>query len=149
MQLPTSPQELVDHIIANFHDAHRRDLAVIMSLAGAVETCVPGSSIGASLSVMRKILEQHMFKEEMRLFPLMLQGGNGLIGRLLDDMQAEHNEHRRTARSLRVAMAELLATGAAAQEIALLHDAVMRLLESLEQHMSIEDDVLFALFREP
>lgn len=35
-------------------------------------------------------LEQHMFKQEMRLFPTMEQGGNTLICPLIEDLHREH-----------------------------------------------------------
>ena len=41
-----------------------------------------------------------MFKEEMRLFPMMEQGGNTLIGLLIEDLHREHVAHEKAMNAL-------------------------------------------------
>jgi len=84
---------LIEHIQTRFHDGHRRALPELMTMAAAVEAQGIDKGLGDALSAIGHALEQHMFKEEMRLFPMMEQGGNTLIGRLIEDLHREHLEH--------------------------------------------------------
>ncbi len=47
----------------------------------------PGEDLAGHLESMAAALEAHMSKEEMRLFPMMEQGGRALIGHLIDDLR--------------------------------------------------------------
>ena len=145
-QAPLSTPELVDHILITFHEPHRRDLPAILALARAVQERLPHVELVAPLSIMGQLLEQHMFKEEMRLFPMMLQGGNTLIRHLIDDLRAEHDEHRRSLRELRAAVAALGAAGERLSQARQLHAELTQLLAALERHMYVEDEVLFPRF---
>ena len=78
MPSPTIQQAtaLIDHIQTRFHDGHRRDLPALLALAAEVEACGIGAELVDALRTIGDHLELHMFKEEMRLFPMMEQGGN-------------------------------------------------------------------------
>jgi iron-sulfur cluster repair protein YtfE (RIC family) len=95
MPSPTIQQAtaLIDHIQTRFHDGHRRDLPALLALAADVEACGIDTGLVNALRTIGDHLELHMFKEEMRLFPMMEQGGNTLIERLIDDLHREHVEH--------------------------------------------------------
>ena len=93
MSVPSTAAELIDHILTRFHETHRRELPGIVALARELEGKGATPTLADDLDVMAKALEMHMFKEEMRLFPMMEQGGNTLIVHLIDDMQAEHLDH--------------------------------------------------------
>ena len=95
---------------------------------------------------MAKALEMHMFKEEMRLFPMMEQGGNTLIVHLIDDMQAEHLDHADVVAELEHRMADLVAPAGTEPDVAALRAAVAKLFDDLAQHVQLEETVLFPMF---
>jgi hypothetical protein len=62
-------------------------------MAATVEARGIDDGLVDELRAIGNALEQHMFKEEMRLFPMMEQGGNTLIGLLIEDLHREHVAH--------------------------------------------------------
>jgi len=169
MQPLSSPQStdtatLVEHILARFHDAHRRDLPALVAQAQALQASVDGADPG-DLAALRALptrlqalasgLELHMFKEEMRLFPMMEQGGNTLMVHLIQDLGEEHARHDAEVAALHADARQVLArvaagapTGAGPQvQAQALLSLLDRFVDDLAQHMHIEDDVLFARYR--
>ena len=134
---------LIAHILERFHETHRRELPVLVALAH--EQGAPGTELAAHLTAMSSALELHMFKEEMRLFPMLEQGGNALMGQLIDDLMREHRAHED-------AMTRLEALLAAALPAALVHEGpadalrvgVAKLLTDLVEHVRLEDEWLFS-----
>ncbi|MCK7490364.1 MAG: hemerythrin domain-containing protein [Comamonadaceae bacterium] len=94
------------------------------------------------LAVMEEALEAHMFKEEMRLFPMMEQGGGSLIDLLLDDLEREHRAHEQSIARLEELLAELPPTPGA-QALAA---GCAKLIDDLHQHVAAEDEDLFLQF---
>ena len=84
---------LIDRIQTRFHEGHRRALPELLAMAATVEARGIDDGLADELRAIGNALEQHMFKEEMRLFPMMEQGGNTLIGLLIEDLHREHVAH--------------------------------------------------------
>ena len=120
MSVPSTAAELIDHILTRFHETHRRELPGIVALARELEGKGATPTLADDLDVMAKALEMHMFKEEMRLFPMMEQGGNTLIVHLIDDMQAEHLDHADVVAELEHRMADLVAPAGTEPDVAAL-----------------------------
>lgn len=146
MRLPTTAAELVAHILTHFHEIHRRELPGIVALARRLDDGGATPALADEIDSLAQALEMHMFKEEMRLFPMMEQGGNTLIPQLIDDMQAEHLCHADVTADLRRRMAALQAPAGAAPEVAALRAALGKLFDDLEQHVHVEDELLFPMF---
>ncbi|NWG74673.1 MAG: hemerythrin domain-containing protein, partial [Rubrivivax sp.] len=91
-------------------------------------------------------LEQHMFKEEMRLFPMMEQGGNTLIAQLIDDLQVEHAVHGDEVAALQAALDALRVPPAAVAALDRLRHALRKFAADLGQHAQLEDEILFPPF---
>lgn len=107
--MPTTAAELIDHTLTRFHETHRSELPGIVALARELEGKGATPTLADDLDVMAKAPEMHMFKEEMRLYPMMEQGGNTLIVQHIGDMQAEHLDHADVAAELKRRMADLVA----------------------------------------
>lgn len=137
---------LVDYIVDRFHEAHRRDLPPILALANALAARGAGDVLAARLKRMAEDLEAHMFKEEMRLFPMIGQGGAPLVGHLVDDMVDEHREHEAGVAEVRAMLTPLEAPRGAEADLAALRAAIEALFADLAEHVRIEDGVLFARF---
>jgi regulator of cell morphogenesis and NO signaling len=146
MDVPTTAAELIDHILTRFHETHRCELPGIVALARELEGKGATPTLADDLDAMAKALEMHMFKEEMRLFPMMDQGGNTLIGHLIDDMEAEHLDHADVVAELERRMADLVVPAGAEPEAAAFRAAVAKLFDDLAQHVHLEETVLFAMF---
>ena len=146
MSVPSTAAELIDHILTRFHETHRRELPGIVALARELEGKGATPTLADDLDVMAKALEMHMFKEEMRLFPMMEQGGNSLIVRLIDDMQAEHGLHGDEVAHIEALLQALPAAGAGSA-LASLRTAWTGFLADLAEHTQLEDERLFPMFR--
>src|SRR5215469_3119637 len=75
-EAPSETIELIDHILARYHEIHRRELRELVQLARKVEKVHAGNpavphGLADLLDHTRQELEQHMAKEELILFPAM------------------------------------------------------------------------------
>lgn len=136
--LPIDTEALIAHILERFHETHRRELPGLIAQAQAVS-----APLGGMLAALAEGLEQHLFKEEMRLFPMMEQGGSSLIVHLIDDMQAEHERQQQELLELQA----LIDGEAIAARAPALQQGLAKLLADLREHMRVEDEVLFPRFR--
>lgn len=76
---PPDTGGLIAHIVARYHETHRRDLSRLIAPAAEVETRHADHPeaplrVGALIAAMKNAMEDHMWKEEWRAFPMMLQG---------------------------------------------------------------------------
>jgi regulator of cell morphogenesis and NO signaling len=146
-----APEKLSDaalaaFIVERFHEAHRRDLPRVIELAGR---CVDHEASPALLVRLRRMaadLESHMFKEEMRLFPMIEQGGGPLVGHLVDDMVAEHRDHEAGEAEVRALLDAMASPAGAGADACALREAIEALFADLAEHVRLEDEVLFARF---
>jgi regulator of cell morphogenesis and NO signaling len=140
---------LIEHICTRFHEGHRRALPPLLALAGQVEAQGVAPGLTSELRAIGEALEQHMFKEEMRLFPMMEQGGNTLIGRLIEDLHREHVDHEAAMDGFRARMHGLEAACSAEAAVRALVEGVDALTTELLAHIRAEDSELFPQFAEP
>lgn len=140
---------LIDRIQTRFHEGHRRALPELLAMAATVEARGIDDGLADELRAIGNALEQHMFKEEMRLFPMMEQGGNTLIGRLIEDLHREHVAHEHAMDALRAHLRTL--TEAHGTDLALqqLIRALDDLARELALHIRAEDEELFPQFATP
>jgi regulator of cell morphogenesis and NO signaling len=137
---------LAAFIVERFHEAHRRDLPQVIELAGRVVDHDASPALLVRLRRMAADLESHMFKEEMRLFPMIAQGGGPLVGHLVDDMVEEHRVHEAGVAELRALLEASAPPPGAEVDGAALRAALEALFADLAEHVRIEDDILFARF---
>ena len=137
---------LIEHIQTRYHDTHRRSLAQLLPLASQAVALGLHVGVVEQLASIGNALEQHMFREAMRLFPMMEQGGNTLIGRLIEDLHREHGEHLPAVQELQSQLRASDATGAAQPILAQLVRGVDDFARELAEHIRLEDEVLFPLF---
>lgn len=140
---------LIDHIQTRFHDGHRQALPELLAMAAMVEARGVGDGLVDALRAIGDALEQHMFKEEMRLFPMMEQGGNTLIGRLIEDLQHEHVAHESAMDGLRARLGTLADVQGAGAVLEPFRRGLDGLASELALHIRAEDEELFPLFATP
>ncbi|MBK8359194.1 MAG: hemerythrin domain-containing protein [Comamonadaceae bacterium] len=148
-KITAQARALIEHIQMRYHEGHRRALPDLLALAAAAEEHGVGDGLAKALAAIGHALEQHMFKEEMRLFPMMEQGGNTLIGRLIEDLHREHVDHEAAMNELRARLRLLNGTYCTDPALQKLIRGVDDLAHELAQHIRAEDEELFPLFSAP
>ena len=145
------PQEtgaLIDHILANYHQMHRADLASLVPLAERVEQVhaddldVP-KGLARALATLAREMENHMAKEEMILFPAMRAGGGAGIEHPIAVMPADHDDHAETIALIRKLTGGLTPPEHACGSWRSLYGGTATLLDELADHIALENDVLF------
>ncbi len=140
--------QLVDHILANFHEAHRRELPDLVELALKVERVHAEKSsvpvgIAEHLSSMRYALELHMQKEEQILFPAIVNGrGIQMRGPTLQ-MEREHDEHAAKLQKLRELASDFVPPEQACTSWRALYLRCEQLEADIMAHVHLENHVLF------
>lgn len=140
--------DLIEHILANYHEAHRREMGDLVELARKVERVhaekpnVP-AGLAALLLGMREAMELHMQKEEQILFPAITRAvGAGLVGPIRQ-MEAEHDEHGANLRKLRELTGDFVPPPEACTSWRALFLRCEQLEADVMAHVHLENHVLF------
>ncbi len=149
---PGATPALIDHILARYHEIHRRELPELIRLARRVEEVHAGKAgvpagLADLLQTMAEELEQHMCKEELILFPAMKRQMAGLV---LDApiacMRREHDGHGEHLRALDALTDGITLPSGACRTWQALYAGLAKLSEDLMQHIHLENNVLFPRF---
>ncbi|MGC4076686.1 MAG: hemerythrin domain-containing protein [Rubrivivax sp.] len=141
-KVPHAVTDLIAYILVRFHETHRAEVPDLVAQARALAAAGVLPELADHLELMGEALEEHMFKEEMRLFPMMEQGGGTLIDLLLDDLEREHRAHEVSIERLQELLAQLPAT----PEAEALAAGCRKFVDDLLQHVAAEDGDLFLRF---
>jgi regulator of cell morphogenesis and NO signaling len=148
---PQDTTALIAHIVSRYHGGHRRAFAATIPLARKVERVhadAEGAPVGLAdlLETMAAALEDHMWKEEERLFPMMLHGGGGLIAGPIAQMRDEHADQTAHLLALEHVTHGHVAPDGACGSWRGLADATRDLMDELVAHMWLENAILFPRF---
>lgn len=142
---------LIAHIRERYHETHRRDLPELIALARKVET-VHGTDPNAphglaeALAAIIGELEVHMEKEELVLFPAMERGRTEAVAGRIAMMRHDHDaQEQALARIAAITHGFRLPKGAC-RSWTRLYAGTQKLVEDLDEHMRLENDVLFPRF---
>ena len=149
--LAREPAMLIAHILQRYHDTHRREVPELIRLARKVEAVhrdhpQAPHGLAAALGELLVELDAHMVKEERILFPLMQEGGHPMIGHPIARMQHEHVEHGDRLRGLEALTHDCVLPSDACPTWAALYAGVAKLIEDIESHVHLENNVLFPQF---
>ena len=131
-------QALIATILSEYHEPHRKDLMRLNELVGHSGDGI----LAATFLEFRALLEMHMFKEEMRAFPMIEQGSSNLLGELAEDLMREHDLIREKAAHMKSALSQFVLADPSAADSELQLRAETFFL-ALDEHSRIEDDELF------
>jgi regulator of cell morphogenesis and NO signaling len=140
--------QLIDHILVNYHQAHRRELADLVELAKKVEKVHadnPAAPVGLAdhLQAVRQSLESHMQKEEQILFPAILNHrGRQMRGPVMQ-MEREHEEHAENLQRLRALTADFKCPPEACTSWRALNLRCEQFEADVMDHVHLENHVLF------
>jgi regulator of cell morphogenesis and NO signaling len=140
--------ELIDHILVNYHEPHRRELADLIELARKVErvhadkTNVP-RGLTEHLAHMLEAMELHMQKEERILFPAIVRGMRSELSGPIHQMESEHDDHGESLRVLRDLASDFIPPPEACTSWRALFLRCEQLEADLMAHVHLENHVLF------
>jgi regulator of cell morphogenesis and NO signaling len=147
------PAALTRHIEARYHTRHREQLPALAALAARVETVHFGDDhvpegLTDLLQRMIDALEVHMKKEELILFPKIRKGGGPGIGIPIAVMRADHDDHARGVDEIHRLTGGLGLPVGACRIWTALYAGLGEFLCDLQEHIRLENDVLFPLFED-
>ena len=149
---PTA-SELVDHILENFHEVHRRQLPELIRMAARVQAVhrdhplVP-LGLAEHLETMEQELVAHMEKEEQVLFPMFKHGGHPLILGPIGMMRHEHVDHGAQLDKLAALTHQHEPPQGACNTWRALYAGTRQLQDDLMEHIHTENNILFPLFEQ-
>jgi regulator of cell morphogenesis and NO signaling len=140
--------EVIDHVLAQFHERHRAELPPLILLARRVEerhadkaACPRG--LAEHLEHMAGELELHMQKEEQVLFPLIRQGRGRLALMPIQVLEEEHKDHARALARLRELAGDYVVPPEGCTTWTALYLGLAELERALFEHIHLENNVLF------
>jgi regulator of cell morphogenesis and NO signaling len=141
--------ELVDFIIARFHEPLRADLPALTEAARKIErvhakkaSCPVG--LASFLEEVAAELQEHLLKEEQVLFPAIYAGAHG--GRVhmpVRVLMQEHDDHGASLRRLRELATGFVPPPEACATWRALYAGLYKLEADLMEHIHLENNVLF------
>ncbi|MGP1681259.1 MAG: iron-sulfur cluster repair protein YtfE, partial [Giesbergeria sp.] len=157
LQRPTAapeaatPAQMVDHIIARYHDVHRQQLPELIRMAQRVEAVhrenpnVPAGLADLLEEVQAELLT-HMRKEEAVLFPMLKSGGNPFVTQPISMMRAEHVEHGAALERLLALTNDANPPAGACNTWRALYTGIGQFADDLVAHIHTENNMLFPQF---
>jgi regulator of cell morphogenesis and NO signaling len=143
-----TPVHLIQYILKNYHEKHRRDLPELILLAKKVEAvhadkpfCPKG--LAKHLEFILVELEDHMQKEEKVLFPAIEQNLKKMLDCPISTMKVEHIEHGKNIEKLEKLIFNFeIPSGACNTWRALILGAKAFSVD-ITEHIHLENNVLF------
>ena len=137
----------IDHILQRYHNVHRAQFEELVPLAQKV-TQVHADTFPAEvpdlLAYMQNELLMHMMKEERMLFPMINQGVGRGAAMPISVMMHEHEEHDRAIARLKELTDNFQAPEGACGSWTRLYALAKEMVEDLNDHIHLENDILFA-----
>jgi len=143
-----SDDDLIDHLLSAFHEAHRAEVPRLEAMAAKVERVhkdKPGCPHGLArhLAAMLESLESHMQKEEEILFPMLRRGIGVMAGGPIQVMEQEHEDHGASLAKLRQLTGDYTPPPGACRTWTALYLGLAQLERDLMTHISLENNLLF------
>ncbi len=144
-----SPEALIHYIVNRFHAGHREQLPQLIGMARRVEHVHAGhphcpQGLVDELDAHLQEIESHMLKEEQVLFPMLARGLNGPARGPISVMLFEHEQHIEAVERIHRLTHDLILPEGACNTWRGLYEGLGAYARELEQHIRIENEVLFA-----
>jgi regulator of cell morphogenesis and NO signaling len=152
-----APQEsgaLIDHILARYHETHRRELPELVRLARKVEAvhadhaAVP-RGLGDMLQKILGEIEVHMKKEELILFPAMRRRAGGGLAVPIAQMRHDHDDENAQLRAVAELTHGFTPPADACGSWRALYQGAAKFADDFAAHIHLENDVLFPRYEQP
>ena len=151
IEAPNGTGALIAHIRSRYHDVHRRELPELVKLARKVEKvhakhAKAPRGLADLLERMASELELHMMKEEIMLFPAMVQAPAAMLAAPIACMRHEHDDHGLHLQRLEAITDRFTVPADACRSWQALYAGAYKLAEDLMEHIHLENNVLFPRF---
>ena len=145
--------KLIDHILARYHETHRRELPELIELAKKVEAAHvdhPQAPRGLALLLrqMQGELEVHMKKEELILFPAMRRRSGGGLDAPIEQMRHDHADHGEHLQRMQEITSGFAQPEGACRSWQALYFGAAKLADDLTKHIHLENNVLIPRYQE-
>lgn len=146
-----APQEtgaLIDHILARYHETHRRELPELVRLACKVEAVhaahasVPHGLADKLQQILGEI-EVHMKKEELILFPAMRRRASDGLAVPIAQMRHDHDDHDAQLHAVEELTGHFTPPQDACGSWRALYQGTAKFADDFAAHIHLENDVLF------
>lgn len=143
-----STEALTEHILTRYHDLHRQQLPELIRLAGRVELVHGGrpdcpAGLAYQLDKLRKILEEHMRKEEQILFPMISRKMAGAAAQPITVMRRDHEDHGAALADIEKLTNQLTLPEHACNTWRALYAGLQAFRKDLMDHIHLENNILF------
>lgn len=143
--------DLTRHIETRYHAMHREHLPVLAQMAERIESVHFGEDtvpVGLADLLERMIgsMDLHMKKEELILFPAIRDGGMAGLENPISAMRADHDHHEAEVAEIHRLTHNLTLPDGACGTWTALYRGLTEFLGDLEEHVRLENDVLFPQF---
>lgn len=148
-----SPDTLIDHLLARYHEVHRAQLPELIRMARRVEAVhrdhpdVP-AGLADTLENVEQELLSHMRKEEVVLFPLLRAGSHPMVGQPIAMMRMEHTDHGESLERLAQLTHDATPPAGACNTWRALYAGIAQFNDDLINHIHLENNVLFPQFEQ-
>lgn len=139
---------LVEHIVSVYHARLRDQLPALVAMARRVEvrhadkaSCPRG--LADHLDAMHAAVLDHLQKEELILFPLIVAGMGPRAGGPVLAMELEHEHHGEDLAEIRRLTDDLAAPAEACTTWRALYLGLQQLEQELMEHIHLENNILF------
>nr|WP_163501094.1 iron-sulfur cluster repair protein YtfE [Halomonas socia] len=143
-----SNSELIEHILARYHDVHRKQLPELVKMARRVEqvhgerdTCPNG--LADLLTTIHQEMESHMQKEEQILFPMLRQDKGAQAKGPIAVMRHEHDDHGENLEKVMALTDNITPPKGACTTWRALYTGLREFRDDLMQHIHLENNLLF------
>ena len=140
--------EMIDHIVARFHNRHREQLPELITLAEKVENvhgdrddCPVG--VAAQLEKIYAELSQHLMKEEQILFPMIKMGNYAMASMPIRVMEMEHDEAGQDVEVIKSLTNNCTPPADACFSWKALYSGINEFIDDLMHHIHLENNILF------
>lgn len=146
--------ELIDHIVAEYHEALRVELRRLITVARAVEERYAGHprlprGLAMHLSAMDGHLAEHIAKESVILFPLLRRCRNQAAGGPIRVLRMEHGDQVESLGRTRWLTGDFAAPDDAGADWKSLYRDLRAFEAHLIEHVRLEDEILFKTVPRP
>lgn len=137
----------VDYILQRYNNVHRAQFEELVPLAqkvAQVHADTFPAEIAGLLAYMQNELLMHMMKEERMLFPMINQGVGRGAAMPISVMMHEHEEHDRAIARLKELTDNFQPPEGACRSWTRLYALAKEMADDLNDHIHLENDILFA-----
>lgn len=148
---PTETSALIAHIRSRYHEVHRQELPELIKLAHKVEKVHADHAkaplgLAALLERMARELELHMMKEEVMLFPAMVEVPAAMLAAPIACMRHEHEDHGAHLQRLEAITERFTVPAGACRSWQALYAGAYKFADDLMEHIHLENNILFPRF---